>query len=82
MSITFHEPQCLKKWKLENEKLPPHLQRPSPTKLDEDAAETGSLTPSTDFEKSLEIFVGGKKGKNVECFKKTFEKNPERFSKV
>ncbi|XP_065200316.1 zinc finger protein 474-like isoform X2 [Planococcus citri] len=26
-SIAFHEPQCLKKWKLENEKLPAQLQK-------------------------------------------------------
>ncbi|CAH2296124.1 Hypothetical predicted protein [Pelobates cultripes] len=31
-SISIHEPQCLKKWHLENEKLPKNLQRPEPKK--------------------------------------------------
>ncbi|XP_063820279.1 zinc finger protein 474-like [Pseudophryne corroboree] len=31
-SINIHEPQCLKKWHLENEKLPKNLQRPEPKK--------------------------------------------------
>ncbi|KAG7157422.1 Zinc finger protein 474-like, partial [Homarus americanus] len=30
MSITIHEPQCLRKWKIENQSLPNHLQRPDP----------------------------------------------------
>ncbi|XP_053330020.1 zinc finger protein 474-like [Spea bombifrons] len=31
-SISIHEPQCLKKWHLENDKLPKNLQRPEPKK--------------------------------------------------
>lgn len=31
-SISIHEPQCLKKWRMENEKLPPHMKRPEPEK--------------------------------------------------
>jgi len=31
-SITIHEPQCLKKWHLENNKLPKKLRRKQPTK--------------------------------------------------
>ncbi|KAM8961347.1 zinc finger protein 474-like [Pelodytes ibericus] len=31
-SISIHEPQCLKKWHLENDKLPKTLQRPEPKK--------------------------------------------------
>ncbi|KAK2150536.1 hypothetical protein LSH36_401g00063 [Paralvinella palmiformis] len=31
-SITIHEPQCLKKWRVENEKLPPETRRPEPVK--------------------------------------------------
>ncbi|EDO38612.1 predicted protein, partial [Nematostella vectensis] len=31
-SIGIHEPQCLKKWEIENRKLPKHLQRPLPIK--------------------------------------------------
>lgn len=33
-SISIHEPQCLKKWKLENSSLPKHMRRPVPTKPD------------------------------------------------
>ncbi|XP_072272141.1 zinc finger protein 474-like [Pyxicephalus adspersus] len=31
-SIGIHEPQCLKKWHVENDKLPKNLQRPEPKK--------------------------------------------------
>ncbi|KAI5752496.1 hypothetical protein M8J77_017491 [Diaphorina citri] len=31
-SIGIHEPQCLKKWHIENDKLPPNLRRPEPTR--------------------------------------------------
>ncbi|XP_078422853.1 zinc finger protein 474-like [Cetorhinus maximus] len=31
-SISIHEPQCLKKWHIENDKLPRHLRRPEPKK--------------------------------------------------
>uniref|UniRef100_UPI00398E8277 zinc finger protein 474-like n=1 Tax=Pristiophorus japonicus TaxID=55135 RepID=UPI00398E8277 len=31
-SITVHEPQCLEKWRIENEKLPAHQRRPEPSK--------------------------------------------------
>ncbi|XP_018426609.1 PREDICTED: zinc finger protein 474-like [Nanorana parkeri] len=31
-SISIHEPQCLKKWHLENDRLPKNLQRPEPKK--------------------------------------------------
>uniref|UniRef100_A0A8C0XWV1 C2HC/C3H-type domain-containing protein n=1 Tax=Castor canadensis TaxID=51338 RepID=A0A8C0XWV1_CASCN len=31
-SIAIHEPQCLEKWRIENSKLPKHLQRPEPSK--------------------------------------------------
>lgn len=33
-SIYIHEPQCLKKWKAENEKLPPHKRKKEPLKPD------------------------------------------------
>lgn len=33
-SIYIHEPQCLKKWRTENAKLPPHKRRPEPLKPD------------------------------------------------
>uniref|UniRef100_A0A670JLD8 Serum response factor binding protein 1 n=1 Tax=Podarcis muralis TaxID=64176 RepID=A0A670JLD8_PODMU len=31
-SISIHEPQCLKKWHIENDQLPKHLRRPEPKK--------------------------------------------------
>lgn len=31
-SLSIHEPQCLQKWRLENEQLPPQLRRPEPKK--------------------------------------------------
>ena len=31
-SIYIHEPQCLKKWRIENDKLPPHKRRQEPQK--------------------------------------------------
>lgn len=31
-SISIHEPQCLKKWELENSQLPKHMKRPYPIK--------------------------------------------------
>lgn len=31
-SIGIHEPQCLKKWELENSRMPKHLRRPPPVK--------------------------------------------------
>ncbi|XP_020659285.3 zinc finger protein 475 isoform X1 [Pogona vitticeps] len=31
-SISIHEPQCLKKWHIENDQLPKHLRRPVPVK--------------------------------------------------
>nr|XP_021401917.1 zinc finger protein 474 [Lonchura striata domestica] len=31
-SISIHEPQCLKKWRRENDNLPKHLRRPEPKK--------------------------------------------------
>ena len=33
-SISIHEPQCLKKWKAENDKLPRDQRRPVPVKPD------------------------------------------------
>lgn len=31
-SISIHEPQCMKKWEIENSRLPKHLRRPQPVK--------------------------------------------------
>ncbi|XP_068202301.1 muscle M-line assembly protein unc-89-like [Palaemon carinicauda] len=42
-SITIHEPQCLKKWQAENDKLPPNLQRPEPVKPETQYDESGKV---------------------------------------
>ena len=31
-SISIHEPQCLEKWKVQNNKMPPGQRRPEPKK--------------------------------------------------
>ncbi|XP_078718220.1 zinc finger protein 474-like isoform X2 [Lampetra fluviatilis] len=36
-SISLHEPKCLEKWQIENEKLPKHLRRPEPSKPNTDS---------------------------------------------
>ncbi|XP_022108662.1 zinc finger protein 474-like [Acanthaster planci] len=41
-SISIHEPQCLKKWALENERLPKELRRPPPVKPQERVIKGGS----------------------------------------
>ncbi|XP_055980817.1 zinc finger protein 474-like [Sorex fumeus] len=33
LSLAIHEPQCLAKWRIENNKLPKHLRRPEPSKI-------------------------------------------------
>uniref|UniRef100_A0A8U7P5T4 C2HC/C3H-type domain-containing protein n=1 Tax=Corvus moneduloides TaxID=1196302 RepID=A0A8U7P5T4_CORMO len=39
MSISIHEPKCLKKWHIENNQLPRHLRRPEPRKPEVPAGE-------------------------------------------
>jgi hypothetical protein len=31
-SIGIHEPQCLQKWRVQNDQLPKHMRRPEPVK--------------------------------------------------
>ncbi|KAB7494291.1 Zinc finger protein [Armadillidium nasatum] len=42
-SIGIHEPQCLQKWRNENEKLPENLQRPEPVKPETVVDEKGNI---------------------------------------
>ncbi|XP_074032606.1 uncharacterized protein isoform X2 [Leptinotarsa decemlineata] len=49
-SIYIHEPQCLKMWKIENEKLPPSKRRPQPLKPDIKFTRDGKI----DFEATNE----------------------------
>ncbi|XP_076268480.1 uncharacterized protein LOC143201363 isoform X1 [Rhynchophorus ferrugineus] len=42
-SIYIHEPQCLKMWKIENDKLPPNKRRPVPLKPDIKFTPTGEV---------------------------------------
>ncbi|XP_038077456.1 zinc finger protein 474-like [Patiria miniata] len=41
-SVSIHEPQCLKKWAMENERLPKELRRPPPIKPQERMIKGGS----------------------------------------
>ncbi|XP_062924780.1 zinc finger protein 474-like [Mobula hypostoma] len=56
-SIVIHEPRCLANWRIENEKLPKHQQRPEPKKpepvkvggsLDDNVANTALFTSRND----------------------------------
>ncbi|XP_044265542.1 uncharacterized protein LOC123011902 [Tribolium madens] len=42
-SIYIHEPQCLKMWKIENDKLPTHKRRPQPLKPDIKFTQDGKI---------------------------------------
>lgn len=42
-SVVIHEPKCLEKWKLENEKLPRHQRRPLPRRPEGMAGENGDI---------------------------------------
>ncbi|KAG8225547.1 hypothetical protein J437_LFUL002063 [Ladona fulva] len=49
-SIAIHEPQCLKKWRSENEKLPPERRRPEPQKPEMRFKENGQVDCEATFE--------------------------------
>uniref|UniRef100_A0A8C5X732 C2HC/C3H-type domain-containing protein n=1 Tax=Malurus cyaneus samueli TaxID=2593467 RepID=A0A8C5X732_9PASS len=53
-SIAIHEPQCLEKWRIENNQLPKHLRRPEPRKPevpieDKENGNTGCIQETTYF---------------------------------
>ncbi|XP_046398981.1 titin-like isoform X2 [Ischnura elegans] len=49
-SIGIHEPQCLKKWRAENERLPPEKRRPEPQKPEIRYTETGEVDGQATFD--------------------------------
>lgn len=52
-SISIHEAQCLKKWKLENHDLPKNIRRPMPIKHDHLPSLAGSMTRDKDQKSML-----------------------------
>ncbi|KGL73987.1 Zinc finger protein 474, partial [Tinamus guttatus] len=43
-SISIHEPQCLEKWRIENDQLPKHLRRMEPRRPEAHARDSCTLT--------------------------------------
>ena len=52
-SIAIHEPQCLKKWHAENERLPKGQRRPEPKKPE--------VVPITGRPRAIFVFLGGRR---------------------
>ena len=64
-SISIHEPQCLKKWEIENIRLPKHLQRPPPTKPD--ILPTLSGNSENDLERRNQLAFESSQKQQVPC---------------
>ncbi|CAB3400303.1 unnamed protein product [Caenorhabditis bovis] len=62
-SIAIHEPQCLRKWHLENEKLPKSKRRVAPVKPDAIIDHNGQI----DQEATNEVLWKNSQGLMVEC---------------
>ncbi|KAJ8973808.1 hypothetical protein NQ317_014511 [Molorchus minor] len=73
-SIYIHEPQCLKKWKVENDKLPPNKRRPQPLKPDIKFTRDGKI----DFELTNEANWQSHLGQLVPCRNCSRTFNPDR----
>ncbi|CAG9766422.1 unnamed protein product [Ceutorhynchus assimilis] len=73
-SIYIHEPQCLKKWKIENDKLPASKRRPVPLKPDVKFTHSGKVN----FEETSEAYWKSHLNQLVPCKMcfRTF--NPDR----
>jgi hypothetical protein len=55
-SINIHLPQCVKKWDIEQEKLPKKQRRPAPTKpMDFDKVISGELK-GKDLQSAMEVY--------------------------
>ncbi|CAI4225465.1 unnamed protein product [Auanema sp. JU1783] len=63
-SISIHEPQCLQKWQLENEKLPKSKRRALPVKPDVILASDGM---TIDKEATNEVLWKNSQGLMVDC---------------
>lgn len=77
-SVSIHEPQCLKKWKIENNTLPKHMRRPVPTKPDVLPSLTGN--DNDDRERRNMMAYESAKQQLVPCpnCRRTFQ--PDRLS--
>lgn len=77
-SISIHEPQCLKKWKIENNTLPKHMRRQVPCKPDVLPSLTGN--DSEDRERRNMLAYESAKQQLVPCpnCNRTFQ--PDRLS--
>ncbi|KAJ8924138.1 hypothetical protein NQ315_006922 [Exocentrus adspersus] len=73
-SIYIHEPQCLKMWKVENEKLPPRKRRPQPLKPDIKFTRDGKI----DFEATNEAHWQSHLSQLVPCKNCARTFNPDR----
>nr|CAH7729589.1 unnamed protein product [Callosobruchus chinensis] len=73
-SIYIHEPQCLKMWKIENEKLPANKRKPEPLKPDIKFTRDGNI----DYEATTEAHWQSHLSQLIPCnvCKRTF--NPDR----
>lgn len=74
-SIDIHEPQCMKKWHMENAKLPKHLRREEPKKPDVVLTATGDVDLDAIAEAAWQTHLGQLIGCNM-CGRKF---NPDRL---
>ncbi|XP_018573986.1 uncharacterized protein LOC108913016 isoform X2 [Anoplophora glabripennis] len=73
-SIYIHEPQCLKMWKIENDKLPPNKRRPQPLKPDIKFTRDGKV----DYEATNEAHWQSHLSQLVPCKNCARTFNPDR----
>lgn len=66
-SISIHEPQCLKKWEMENSRLPKQLRRPPPVKPEILPSLTGYSSPDGDLERRNQLAFESSKKQLVPC---------------
>ncbi|CAL4105888.1 unnamed protein product, partial [Meganyctiphanes norvegica] len=57
-SIAIHEPQCLKKWNMQNDNLPDHLKRPEPKKPELVKTESGDIDLSAMADAAWQSHLG------------------------
>ncbi|XP_071053485.1 uncharacterized protein [Onthophagus taurus] len=76
-SIYIHEPQCLKKWKIENDKLPPFKRKPVPVKPDIKFTPSGGV----DFVGTFHRIWDNHLAELVECRKCGRKFFPDRIEK-
>lgn len=75
-SIYIHEPQCLKMWKIENDKLPPSKRRAVPLKPDIKFTRTGKVN----YEDTSDAYWQSHISQLVPCKKCSRTFNPDRIT--